>query len=245
MACGAAGTAAGAGAVHFMGRAQPRDVISLAARSHFLVTHRLAPLDDVRYRLLRHRNDASGDAPLRRGGLRTCAARKPPPVRCDDRFGHGLQQDGAADPQGLRPHARAALRLPWVLAPMAAATTTIPIRLFAASTAFFPSTIIFPAVRPAPKRCSTASCCCSGRSPHRYDEAMSASHARHSAGSRQEGALPPGEKFHIVSGKMKGSFREATAHRQACRCLSSHPRPGPSELRAQDISSGTMSNGAI
>jgi NADH-quinone oxidoreductase B subunit len=49
-------------------------------------------------------------------------------------------------------------------APMAAATTTIPIRWCAAATASCRSTSTCPAARPRRRRCCTASCCCRRRS---------------------------------------------------------------------------------
>src|SRR5579884_756472 len=53
---------------------------------------RIADVDDVWACLLRHRDDADGDAALRCRAVRLCAARQPSPGRCDDRCGHALQQ---------------------------------------------------------------------------------------------------------------------------------------------------------
>ena len=51
----------------------------------------------------------------------------------------------------------------WARAPMAAATTTIPIRWCAVATGSFRLTSMSPAARQRPRRSSMASSCCSGR----------------------------------------------------------------------------------
>ncbi|EDL89309.1 NADH dehydrogenase (ubiquinone) Fe-S protein 7, isoform CRA_e [Rattus norvegicus] len=53
---------------------------------------------------------------------------------------------------------------PWGAVPMAVATTTTPTRLFVAVTELCQWTSMCQAARPRPRRCSTASCSCSGRS---------------------------------------------------------------------------------
>ena len=85
--------------------------------------------------------------------------------RCDDRRRHPDQQDGARAAQGLRPDAGAALcDLDGIAAPMAAAIIIIPMPWCAAATASCRWTSMCRAARPPPKRWSTASCCCSGKS---------------------------------------------------------------------------------
>ena len=134
-------------------------------RAHQLGAHRLADVDDVRACLLRGRDDAGLHAALRSGALRLRAARLTAPVRRDDRRRHADQQNGARAAQGLRPDAGAALcDLDGIAAPMAAAIIIIPMRWCAAATASCRWTSMCRAARRPPRRWSTASCCCSGKS---------------------------------------------------------------------------------
>ena len=172
----AAGPGPGSGAGAGQRGAERQGLRRRAARQHRqLGAHRLALADDLRPRLLCGRVHADHRVALRHRPHRHGAAREPAPVGRDDRGRHALQQDGAPRSGASTTRCRSpATSSRWEAAPMAAATTTTPIRWCAAATASSRSISTSPAVRPRPKRCSTASCNCSGRSGARGPSRASA-----------------------------------------------------------------------
>ena len=118
----------------------------------------LALADDLRPRLLRHRDDRHLHGQPRPRPLRHRAVAEPAPERRDDRLRHGHQEDGARRSSSSTSRCRTrSTSSPWAPAPPMAAPTPNTTASSRASTRSSRSMSTSPAARRAPNRSSMAS----------------------------------------------------------------------------------------